>query len=238
MNGPRAFLSGAKGFYKTFLQRDAGHEAARWFQTEDLQIERIWLKPYCCCGCIHAYIDALQAYAGRGAEVAKLNVRIQPSANVIVGTANANAWQPRNIEHVQFSLPVQLALTLLGKGNGYAVHHGYLAGRLDMEAVMAVAARVEIEVVPELDQRYPGRFVADVTVTLNDGRSERVFVDDPLGTAENPLSESAQDAKFRELTNATLGTQRADALLAALRRLDGNSRPTDLTALCVPHTRK
>lgn len=64
ITGPRAFLSGAKGFYRTFLQREAGSGAGDWFKpSHDFQIEKIWLKPYCCCGCIHAYIDALMPYA-------------------------------------------------------------------------------------------------------------------------------------------------------------------------------
>jgi len=234
ITGPRAFLSGAKGFYRTFLQREAGPAAGAWFQSaHGFQIEKIWLKPYCCCGCIHAYIDALAPHAGQRADIRKVQVRIQPSANVIVGTANAQAWTPQNIEHVQFSLPIQLAFTLLGLGNGARVHHDYLRGALDMAAVTAAARLFELEVVPALDERYPGRFVADLTLEFEDGRRVDLFVDDPIGTAENPLPEAAQDAKFRELTVEVLGRERADQLLAALRRLDPSLDPMELGAMLV-----
>lgn len=160
-----------------------------------------------------------------------MQVRIQPSANVIVGTANAHAWTPHNIEHVQFSLPIQLAFTLLGLGNGARVHHDYLRGALDMAAVMETARLLELEVVPALDERYPGRFVADLRLEFKDGRSRERFVDDPLGTAENPLPATAQDAKFFELTREVLGQTRAESLLAALRRLDPNSTPEEIMAM-------
>lgn len=124
----------------------------------------MWLKPYCCCGCIHAYVDALRPFNGHLDQIASVTLKIQRSANVIVGTANANAYSPKNIEHVQLSLPIQMAFTLLGYGNGYRVHHDYLEGKIDMNNVIATAHRFEIVVTPELDDQYPGKFVAEVTV--------------------------------------------------------------------------
>jgi len=131
---------------------------------------------------------------------------------------------------VQFSLPIQLAFALLGLGNGARVHHDYLRGALDMAAVMETTRLLEIEVVPALDERYPGRFVADLTLEFSDGRTQDLFVDDPLGTAENPLPEAAQDAKFFELTREALSQTRAESLLAALRRLDPTSTPGEIMA--------
>jgi 2-methylcitrate dehydratase PrpD len=150
----------------------------------------------------------------------------------VVGNANANAFAPKNIEHVQFSLPVQAAYALLGLGNGYRVHRDYLAGKVDMEPVVALARRITITAAPELEQRYPGKFVADVTVDFRDGTSERVFVEDPIGTTVNPMSESEQDAKFMELTTDVLGGDRAQSLLATLRRMDPRGSAARLMELC------
>lgn len=233
ITGPRAFLSGAKGFFRTFLQRDAGVAPERWFDPgAGFQIEKIWLKPYCCCGCIHAYLDAIRPFAGRLAEIAQVSVKIQPSANVIVGTANANAYQPQTIENVQFSLPIQMAFALRGYGNGMGVHLDYLDGKLDMDAVTATARLIHLIEAPELDERYAGKFVADVTVHFRNGQSEPVFVEDPIGTAENPMPESEQDAKFMELTSGVLGRDRAAVLLSTLRALDSRTTVAELTAMC------
>ena len=117
ITGPRAFLSGNKGFFKTFLQRGPGDGAeARFAPGQPLQIATVWLKAYCACYCTHAYIDALRPFAARRTEIADVHLKITPHFNVVVGTANANAYTPRNIAHVQFSLPIQAAFALLGLG--------------------------------------------------------------------------------------------------------------------------
>lgn len=233
ITGPRAFLSGNKGFFRTFLQRGAGEQAEeRFAPARAFEICKVWLKPYCCCGCIHAYIDAMRPFAERRGEITGVQVRIQPSANVVVGTANANAYAPQNIEHVQYSLPTQLAFALHGRGNGYQVHRDYLEGRIDMGPVLETARRIEVTEAPELDQRYPGKFVADITVAFRDGRQQHAFVEDPIGTLENPMPEGEQDAKFLELTTGILGGERARALLAALRTLDPRMEAADLMGMC------
>jgi hypothetical protein len=43
------------------------------------------------------------------------------------GNRNANAYAPTTIEHVQFGLPLQIAFTLLDRGNGAQAHRARLA---------------------------------------------------------------------------------------------------------------
>ena len=77
--------------------------------------------------------------------------------NSIVGTRNLNIYTPRNIEEVQYSLPAQMALSALGKGNGFQAHHAILEGRLDFgpgTEVRDMLEKVRIEVSPELDSKY------------------------------------------------------------------------------------
>ncbi|MFY2834625.1 MmgE/PrpD family protein [Achromobacter xylosoxidans] len=233
ITGPRAPFSGNKGFFKAFLQRPPAEDAAVRFALErPFEIGTVWLKAYCACYCTHAYIDALRPFAARHAQIADVSLKIAPHFNVVVGTANVNAYAPRNIEHVQFSLPIQAAFALLGLGNGYRIHRDYLAGKVDMGPVLDMARGIRISEAPELARNYPGKFVADVTVTFKDGSSQRVFVEDPIGTDINPMPEDEQDAKFMELTVDVLGAERAHALLAALRHLDPALRAAQLTALC------
>jgi len=233
ITGPRAPFSGNKGFFKAFLQRAPAEDAAARFAPDrPFEIATNWLKAYCACYCTHAYIDALRPFAARRADIADVHLKIAPHFNVVVGTANANAYEPRNIEHVQFSLPIQAAFALLGLGNGYRIHRDYLAGRVDMVPVIAMARGIRISEEPALAQNYPGKFVADVTVTFRDGSSQHAFVEDPIGTDRNPMPEAEQDAKFLELTADVLGAARAQLLLAALRRMDPKMRAAELMALC------
>jgi 2-methylcitrate dehydratase PrpD len=236
ITGPRAFLSGVKGFYRTFVQRAPGADAPERFGLDqDFQILRGGFKRYCCCGCNHAAIDILAAYAGRIDEIESVLLRIPRVSNTMVGTANANVYEPANIEQVQFSLPTQAAFALLGYGNGYPVHRDCLEGKLDMDLVMRTARLVRIEEATEFDARFAGKFVAEAQVRFRDGREEIRFVENSLGTPDNPMSEAAHDAKFMELTGTLLGQDRAGQLLLALHKLDANTRVTDLTEMAVIH---
>ncbi|MGC3987358.1 MAG: MmgE/PrpD family protein [Pseudorhodoferax sp.] len=235
ITGPRAFLSGNKGFFKTFLQRGPGGDAAQRFAPgQPFQMATVWLKAYCACYCTHAYIDALRPFAARRDQIAEVRLKITPHFNVVVGTANAHAYTPQNIEHVQFSLPIQAAFTLLGLGNGYRIHRDYLAGKVDMAPVIAMARSIHIAEEPALEKSHPGKFVADVTVRFRDGSEQQVFVGDPIGTDTNPMPEAEQDAKFMELTVDVLGAERARQLLATLRAMDPTTTAADITALCAP----
>ncbi|XAH22015.1 MmgE/PrpD family protein [Xylophilus sp. GW821-FHT01B05] len=235
ITGPRAFLTGVKGFYRTFVQRPVAADAAQHFSAgHPYEILRGGFKRYCCCGCNHSPIDIMAAYTGRAHEIEQVSLRIQRLCNTLVGTVNANVYEPSNIEQVQFSLPTQVAFAMLGYGNGYQVHLDYLEGRLDMALVRSTARKVQISEDPDLDRRYAGKFVAQATVTLRDGANETHFVEDSVGTPDNPMPESAHDAKFMELTRNVLGEPQAAQLLRALHALDPGTRIADLTALATP----
>lgn len=235
ITGPLDYLAGPKGFYRAFLQRPVASDALSWFEpSAPFQIEKVWIKPHLCCGCIHAYIDAARTLRERAGEITAIRIRIQRSANTVVGNKNVHAYAPETIEHVQYSLPVQMAFTLLGLGNGYQVHLGYLDGKIDLSPdgrILQLARTIEIIEDPELDRRYPGKFVADVTATFRDGTSSHVFVEDSAGTVENPLSQAMLDEKFGEIATAVFDQDKSAALLQAIKSLDGSARASSLTAL-------
>ncbi|MFC9760351.1 MmgE/PrpD family protein [Rhodococcus jostii] len=235
ITGPTTFLTGGKGFYRTFVGRPIAHDAAATFGPDNtFEITRIWIKPYCCCGINHAYIDGARQLSARAADIDSVLLGIQTGGDVVIGNKNANAYAPKIIEHLQYSLPFQFALSALGKGNGFSTHHAYLAGRLDIgpgSDIAALAQKVKIEVTPELDTAYPGRWVGDITVTYTDGTTEHLFIDNPTGTAENPMSQDDLDAKFRDVTSASLGTARGNTLLHAIQHGDPNQPASDFAAL-------
>lgn len=238
VTGPTAFLTGSKGFFPCFVGRGIPEESAAAFGSDrTFEITRIWIKPYCCCGCNHAFIDGAQQLSDRAEKIESIELGIQSGGDVVVGNRNANAFHPRTIENLQYSLPFQFALALTGRGNGFTTHNDYMAGDLDLSddtEVVQVAGRVRITPKPELDTAYPGKWVADIAVTYADGTSESLFVDSPLGTAENPMSQADLDAKFRDLTVARLGEGRSVELLRAITEGDLGTPARDLVKLLVP----
>lgn len=237
ITGPTTYLTGSKGFYRTFLGLEVDVKAAdRFSPGRALEIGNVWIKPYLCCGCIHAFIDAVTPFVERVADIDRIDLRIQRSANVPVGTKNANAYKPLSIEHVQYSLPVQLAFTLLGMGNGYRVHLAANEGCIDLSddgEVLTLARRVRISEDPQLDLDYPGKFVADVNIHFKDGSSEHVFVENSTGTVENPISEKQLERKFHELVGDVLDEDKTSALLAGIHDFGGAAPVGDFTALLV-----
>lgn len=238
ITGPTTFLSGRKGFYRSYVGRPVADNAAELFAPEAaFEITRLWIKPYCCCGINHAYIDGAKQLAAKAGAVSSIRLGIQSGGDVVIGNQNANAYAPQIIEHLQYSLPFQFALAITGHGNGFRTHHDYLAGALDLgpdSPVAEMARRVSIEVDTALDAGYPGRWIADITATYADGTTEHVFVDNPLGTAENPMSADDLDAKFRDLTTVAMGTERGETLLKAITTGDPDLPAAEFAALLRP----
>lgn len=223
ITGPRRFLTGNRGLYRTFIRKSVGDEArADFLPGQPLQVSQLSFKAYCCCAANHAYIEAMAAVRDRAAAIESVQARIQTMSDAIVGTRNAHIYAPRNIEELQYSLPAQLALSALGKGNGYRTHRDFLEGRLQLTPesdVLSLARRIELTVSPKLDEQY-GKFVADVTVHYADGSRQDLFVDRVTGRPDKPFTPQEHQAKLDELTHEIIGAERADRLFAIVDRLD------------------
>jgi 2-methylcitrate dehydratase PrpD len=235
ITGPRRYLTGNKGFYRTFIRKAIGHEARSEFAAgQPLQLRQLWIKAYCCCGANHAYIDAMARVRGRAGDIVEVDTRIQSMTDACVGTKNEHRYAPRNIEELQYALPVQMALSALGKGNGYATHRAFVQGELKLDEgsdVIRLARKIKLCVSPELDRRYVRNFVADLTVHFADGSSEHVFLDRAKGMPSHPFTPQEHLAKLSELADAVVGKPQADRLFDMIERLEPTRPVGDVAAL-------
>ncbi|MCD2197662.1 MmgE/PrpD family protein [Actinomycetospora endophytica] len=232
ITGPLAYLTGSKGFLPVFKGRPFADDAVERFAPDrPFEITKVWIKPYCCCGCCHGFVDGARTFVGRADDIDAVELGIQSGGDVVVGNRNVNAYSPSALEQLQYSLPFQFALAATGHGNGFTTHHDYFEGRLKLLGdaaerssthqgadgdVARLAQRVRITPKPDLDTAYPGKWVADIAVTFRDGTTERLFVEDSTGTSENPIPQDELDAKARDLTVGRLGPEQTEALLAAI----------------------
>ncbi len=81
---------------------------------------------------------------------------------------------------------------------------------------------------PALDANYPERYTSVVELLLRDGRTVSRRVEFARGTRENPLTADEVRAKYFRLTGPVVPHARAEALMAAVDRLD---RARDLSPL-------
>jgi 2-methylcitrate dehydratase PrpD len=235
ITGPRRFLSGNRGFYRMFVGKGVGDEERDFFRLDQpLQLRQLKFKPYCCCAATHAYIETMANVRARVTEIATIHANIQTMTDAIVGTRNTHIYLPRNIEELQYSLPVQMALSALNKGNGYRTHRAFLQGELSLapgSEVIELASRIKLHVARELDDRYPRNFVADVTVNYRDGTSEHFFLDRVKGTPANPFTAGEHQAKLDELTVDVIGKSQADQLFKLIDLLEPSTPVRAITSL-------
>lgn len=216
ITGPLKFLTGRRGLYATFIRKPVTDEAADLFALDaPMLINQLSFKAYCCCAANHAYIELMARIQSKASQVAGVQVRVQSMTDAIVGNQNLHIYAPRNIEELQYSLPMQMAFSALGMGNGYQTHRDFLEGRIDIRAnspVHRFANAIVLEVDEELDRGYPGRFVAQATVRYLDGSSEELFQERAKGSPLIPFSDQDIWEKFIELTSSVIGARRAQAL--------------------------
>jgi 2-methylcitrate dehydratase PrpD len=236
ITGPQRFLTGNRGFYRMFAHKEVTDEARDIFAPETPNfMPGLSFKPYCCCAGTFPFIEAMERFQDRAADIERVEARIQTMTDAIVGTRNAQIYQPRNIEELQYSLPAQMALAVLGLGNGYATHRGFLQGEVDLSEgsrALDMTRRMKLTVDKALDAKP--YFVADVTVHFRDGTTEHRYEERAKGSPLKPYKQGEHEAKLIELTESVIGRAQADRLFALVDRMDRACPVTDITRLMVP----
>lgn len=236
LTGPRRFLTGDRGLYKLFTHQTVTDEAAAIFRPETANLmPGLSFKPYCCCAGTFPFIEAMERFQGRADQIDHVDTRIQTMTDSIVGTRNAQIYHPRNIEELQYSLPAQMALAVLGHGNGYRAHRAFLEGRLDLgegSRALDMTRRMKLTVAPELN-KYP-YFVADVTVHFKDGTTEHYFQERAKGSPAKPYTAAEHQQKLDELTADVISKDQSDRLFAMLDEMRPDRPVSEVTAELVP----
>lgn len=232
VTGPRGYLTGNKGFYQAFVE-NREFDADDFGDESDLEIHDAWLKQYACCGCTHAYIDCVHEIDTDPGRIEAIRTRIQPKSDSIVGTANENLYAPTNVEEAQFNVPFEVALAVLGYGNGFETHQKVVEGEipLDEPELLETMQSVELEPDAALGEEYDSKFVGDVTVEYADGTTDHAFVEDATGTPDNPPSVATSREKFMGLTHPVIGEHGAEDLWNVVEDAGPETPIRDVTAL-------
>ncbi|MCW5627976.1 MAG: MmgE/PrpD family protein [Rhodoferax sp.] len=183
--GPRCILEGEKGFFAAMCP-DARPQRLLAPAT-DWMIHGTSFKPWPACRHTHATIDCVLALREQlgGGPLAFTDLTVESFGDAI---RICNQPAPRTQTEAKFSLQYAVAAT--------ARWGRLLPEHFDPDAVrdpglLAAAARVQLAVDPDLDQAYPARYGARVTLRQADGRRHCVQVTDSLGDPERPMQ--AQD---------------------------------------------
>lgn len=193
-------------------------------ETSDLgerwRIMEQYFKPYPVCRWAHPAIQAGLSL------ITEHRISADQIDEVEVSTFDAAARlhtaAPNSTEQAQYSLPFTIAAALV---HGTLVPENILDPAAEPDS-LRLAQRVKLRSSVQMTEQFPAVRLADVSITLMDGRS---FTSGPTlahGDPESPLSDETLLKKFRHNTQ-TLGTERSNRILDIV----WSSQKTSLTGL-------
>lgn len=188
-------------------------------------ITRMTFKNHACCGHTFAPIDgalALQAQHGLEApDIATIYIGTYGPALDVAGNVN-----PETAAEARFSIPFTVATALM---YGSVRLSAFAEERLKDQDLRALMARIELDVIPELDQQFPGQRSALVRITMRDGQEHEFFQPTRKGDPDMPLSDAELRDKFDELVVPVVGPERAANIANSLWNMDASTRARALT---------
>jgi 2-methylcitrate dehydratase PrpD len=168
-------------------------------------------KPHAACGSNHACIDAaIELMREHKLAVSDIS-RIVAGIASVVETQTGFQYRADSVLNAQMSLQYNIAVALC---DGQAYLEQFTPERIVEPQVVALAARVEIEVDPEIDRAYPEIYGGRVTLVTRQGQTYTRQVDYSRGMPENPMSHDEIERKFLSLAGAAVGAQSAREILA------------------------
>ena len=191
------------------------------------QMEHQYVKPYPICRWAHAAIDATRAL------MREYGLSHQDIAAIQVNTFHESAClfqgMPDDTSKAQYSLPFAVA-TMVAHGR-IGVEHITGAGLSD-PLVAAIVDRISVAETARHSDRFPQSRVADVVMTLTDGRELASGDVHARGGPEAPMDRDEVIAKFMEFATPPLGVSRAAAIRDAVLGLQSpDAKFSDLGAL-------
>jgi 2-methylcitrate dehydratase PrpD len=187
---------------------------------ESWEILRNGHKPYACGVVLHPTIDAviaLRPRIGRPESVSHVEVRAHRHVTTVTGTRD-----PATGLAAKFSVYHSVAVALADGAAGAAQ---YTDARAADPRLAPIRGRVSVTVDESLRKDQ-----AHVRISSDEGCQE-IFIDHASGTAENPMTDSALEAKFHANADPAVGPERAAALRDLVWRLESLARAGELPAL-------
>lgn len=196
VTGPNGVFDGKRGFFAIYGDDQS---AAKRFEKHVADIGTKWhlpdasFKAIACCHYIHPFVEAAEQVVKSGMAPTDID-RVVCDVPVEVIDVIAEPWhsrqRPERAHEARWSLPYVVAATLLG----FNPMPDLFVGDAIAE-ILALAQRVEYR--PWIDSGFPHRYSARITVRSREGTTQVVNIDDVLGGARRPMSESAVLDKAR-----------------------------------------
>jgi 2-methylcitrate dehydratase PrpD len=212
----QSVLETQKGFFDVFGCGPIGElSLGRPFHFESPGVS---LKRFSSCSATHHCIEAMLSLQQEHELIADQIDSIQCGVNVISHQALRKEPDTTTPEQARFSLHFTLSMVLL-EGSVELKH--FAPATLARDDVRALMQKISVQIHPELATlEAKKRDFGEVAVTLKDGRKLSRRATRVRGRAPLLMSDADVDAKFIGCAEPALGVEKAQELLASLRRLE------------------
>ena len=215
MTAPKAALDGKFGYARAFSNAPRP-EFLTQALGEDFQIRYTNVKPYACCGALHAGIDAVEQLVAEH--------RIAPHAieEVVFGGNDSHlqrhtSAEPDSVMAAQYSMPYAVAVALTGRALDPRL---FDEGSYRDAELLELAKRVRVELHPEVVRVYPAHLGGYIRIVLDDGRAFDKLILEAKGTAGRPLGRDGILAKATALCEPFTTPAERKELFDLVLRLD------------------
>jgi 2-methylcitrate dehydratase PrpD len=193
----------------------------------------LYFKPHSCCRwaqpAIEGALSAVRQIGATATDVARVRVHTFEAATRL------RSASPRTTEEAQFSLPWPIACALI---DGVVGPEQVTGESLNDSARRELAARVEVVVDDELEKVFPEQALAWVEIETTEGDHARSGISPARGDGGSLFRDRELTKKFRHLTVPALGSDRAEKLASAIRKLPESGSLGEITSLLrQPHDR-
>ena len=231
--GASEALEGKHGFMRAYAPNPTPERAV-----QDLgvvfELMNTAVKPYPSCRYGHAGIDA--ALALRAAndllphEITAVRLGLPRSGMLLVGEPPEKKANPQNVVDGQFSGPFVISAALATGAMGWDSYK-----LLNDPTIRSLLPKVTSAFDPEIEAEFPTNMSGKLTIEARGQIFEQKVVV-PKGEPSNFLTENELKAKFRGLTEAILGEERAAKLADAVLAIDKSNDISGLARLAVAAT--
>lgn len=216
MAGVSAALLAQKGFTGIdSLLGSPEHENLIAELGQSFEILNSYFKPYACCRWAQPAVDGVLAIINqhhvRPYEIKRIMVHAFRAAT------RMTVVKPRNTEEAQYSLVYPVAAAIIDGEFGLKQ---VLGERLEDEAILELADKVEIVFSYELEDAFPERCLCEVEIITDGDQSFRSGIMAAKGDVDIPLSDKELERKFRQLAGSALDARKVQNLIEMVWQLE------------------
>ena len=229
MTGPAPIFEGVGGYFKAVTRKPfelralggAGHT----YKIMECSIKRFPLGQYS-----QTVVEAaLQLRNKVSSPETIAEIRIETVTTAIrLMAGDIDKWEPKTRESADHSMPYTVAIAFLfGEVEQRHFEDQYLRD----PKVLALTQRVKAKGTEEADRRMPEAMFCKMEVVTAAGETHTAVVEYHKGHWKNPMSDAEVEGKFCRLAREVLEEERAERLLATLRRLEALDDAGDVVRL-------